>query len=214
VPQRNYVESPSAHFGRIGAWSFDQRWIVPVSCLLLLAGSAFLASRARFDNSFQAYFDTADPTYGDYLQYRDDSGSDEISYILYEAPDRPHGPFDLALMRKIQSLTEALEDEVPFVEEVTSLANVEYVEGVPDGIEIYDLLEEFPESQAALLEIRDKVLSKPLYVGGLVSADARYAAIILEMDRSSIDPLDEIRLDPEGGDDLANRYPQAAYHAI
>ena len=97
---------------------------------------------------------------------------------------------------------------------MTSLANVEFVEGVPDGIEIYELLEDFPESQEALLAIRDKVLGKPLYVGGLVSADARYAAIILEMDRSSVDPLEEIRLDPEGGDGLANLYPQATYHPI
>jgi hypothetical protein len=214
MPQRDYVESLSSFFGRIGAWCFDHRWFVLAACMLLLGASAFLASRARFDNSFEAYFNPDDPVYGDYLRYRDDFGSDEISYILYEAPGRPHGPFDLEVMRKIQTLTEALEDEVPFVKEVTSLANVEYVEGVADGIEIYDLLDEFPENQEALLAIRDKVLTKPLYVGGLVSADARYAAIILEMDRSSIDPLEEIRLDPEAGDALGNLYPQATYHPI
>jgi predicted RND superfamily exporter protein len=214
VAQQNYVERLSALFGRIGAWSFDHRWVVLAACLLILGASVFLASRARFDNSFEAYFNKDDPVYSDYQEYRENFGSDEIAYILYEAPGRPHGPFDLEVMRKIQTLTEALEEEVPFVNEVTSLANVEFVEGVPDGIEIYELLEEFPESQEALLEIRDKVLSKPLYVGGLVSADARYAAIILEMDRSSVDPLDEIRLDPEGGDGLANLYPQAAYHPI
>jgi predicted RND superfamily exporter protein len=214
VAQRNYVERLSALFGQIGAWSFDHRWVVFAACLLILGASVVLASRARFDNSFEAYFNKGDPVYADYQEYRDSFGSDEIAYILYEAPGRPHGAFDLEVMRKIQSLTKALEEEVPFLNEVTSLANVEFVEGVPDGIEIYELLEEFPESQEALLEIRDKVLSKPLYVGGLVSADARYAAIILEMDRSSVDPLEEIRLDPEGGDGLANLYPQASYHPI
>jgi predicted RND superfamily exporter protein len=214
VEQRNYVERLSALFGRIGAWSFDHRWTVFTACLLILGASVVLASRARFDNSFEAYFDTEDPVYADYQEYREEFGSDEIAYILYEAPDRPYGPFDLEVMRKIQSLTEALEEEVPFTNEVTSLANVEFVEGVPGGIEIHELLEEFPESQEELLAIRDKVLDKPLYVGGLVSADARYAAIILEMDRSSVDPLDEIRLDPDGGDGLDNLYPQASYHPI
>jgi predicted RND superfamily exporter protein len=214
VAQRNYVERLSALFGQIGAWSFDHRWIVFAACLVILGASVLLASRARFDNSFEAYFNKDDLVYADYQEYRDNFGSDEMAYILYEAPGRPHGPFDLEVMRKIQSLTEALEEEVPFLNEVTSLANVEFIEGVPDGIEIYELLEDFPESQEALLEIRDKVLGKPLYVGGLVSADARYAAIILEMDRSSIDPLEEIRLDPEGGDGLANLYPQASYHPI
>ena len=214
MPQPNYVERLSLAFGRIGAWSFDHRWLVLAVCAVLLGVCTLLAMQTRFDSSFEAYFAVGDPTYLDYLQYRDDFGSDEIAFILYEAPDTEHGPFDLEVMRKIESLTQALEAEVPFVKEVTSLANVEYIEGVPDGIEIYGLLDEFPQSQDELLEIRDKVLGKPLYVDGIISADARYGAIILEMDRSSIDPLEEIRLDPEGGDGLANLYPQASHHVI
>ncbi len=211
--QQGYVESLSELFERIGGWSFDHRWVVLGICLLLLAACAYFASRARFDNSFEAFFDTDDPAYAAYNQFREDFGSDEISYILYEAPGLPHGPFNLEVMRKIASLTEALE-EVPFVKEVTSLANVEYVEGVPDGLEIYELLEEFSGGQQELLEIRDKVLAKPLYVGGLVSREGDYAAIIIDMDRSSVDPVEEIRLDPEGGDGLDNLYPQVTYHAI
>jgi predicted RND superfamily exporter protein len=188
--------------------------VVLVACLVLLAGCGWFASRARFDNSFEAYFDREDPVYRAYNRFREDFGSDELSYLLYQVPGSPHGPFDLEAMRRIARLTEALEDEVPFVKEVTSLANVEYVEGVPDGLEIRDLLEEFPEDQAELLAIRDKVLAKPLYVGGLVSEEARYGAIIIRMDRSSVDPLDEIRLDPEGGDGIDNLYPQVTYDAI
>jgi predicted RND superfamily exporter protein len=214
LARRDYVESLSAFFGRVGAWSFDHRWLVVGAAAVLLAVSAVLASRARFDNSFEAYFDTTDATYATYQAYREEFGSDEIAYILYEAPGSLYGPFDLEVMRKIQLLTEALETEVPFVKEVTSLANVEFVEGVPDGIEVYELLEKFPDDQQAMLAIRDKVLSKPLYVGGLVSADARYGAVIIEMDRSSVDPLEEIRLDPEGGDGLANLYPQVSYYPI
>jgi len=111
-------------------------------------------------------------------------------------------------------LTEALEGDVPFVNEVTSLVNVEFMEGVADGIDIYDLLEDFPETQEELLAVRDKVLGKPMIVGGLTDARARYGALIIEMDSSSIDPIEEIRLDPEGGDGLLNLYPQVPYLAI
>ena len=214
VGRRDAVEILSEWFARVGVWSFDHRWVVLAACGLLLAGCLLLAARARFDNSFEAYFDTSDEAYVAYNQYRDDFGSDEVAYILYEAPDRIHGPFDLEVMQKIAGLTAALEEEVPFVKEVTSLTNVEYLEGVPGGLEIHDLLEEFPESQEAMLAVRDKVLAKPLYVGGLVSSDARQAAIIIEMDRSSVDPIEEIRLDPEGGDGLDNLYPQVSFHAI
>jgi predicted RND superfamily exporter protein len=211
---RDSIEILSEFFEWLAGWSYDHRWVVLAACLLLLGACGYLASGIRFDNSFEAYFDPDDPAYAAYLQYRDDFGSDEVSYSLYEAPGFPDGPWDLDVMRKIAHLTAALEAEVPFVDEVISLVNTEFLDPIPDGIEIHELLEDFPESQAALLEIKRKVLAKPLYVGGLASADGRYAAVVIEMEKSSIDPLDEIKLDPEGGDDIANLYPQVTYHEI
>jgi predicted RND superfamily exporter protein len=212
--KRDYVEELSGFFRDVGGWSFDHRAIVLTVCAAMLVATGYFASLTRFDNSFQAYFSTGDRTYEEYLRFRDDFGSDELAYILYEAPDEEHGPFDLEVMRKIAALTRALEEEVPFVKKVTSLTNVEYIEGVEDGVEIYDLLEEFPETQEELLAVREKALRKQMYIGNIVNADATYAAIVLETERSSIDPLEDLRLDPEGGDGLENLYPQVTYFAI
>lgn len=204
----------NAAFAAVGGWSYDHRWIVLAFALLLAVGSLALAARARVDNSYENYFDPDDPAYEAYEQYRDDFGSDEISYILYEAPDAPHGPWNLDVMRRIVGLTGALEDEVPFVYEVQSLANAELTTGSAGGIEISELRDEMPGTQAELLALRDRYLAKPIFVGGILSGDARHAAIVIEMDRSSTDPLDEIRLDPEGGDGLENLYPQVTDAAI
>jgi len=211
---RNLVHLLNDRFAALAGWCYDHHWWVLLGCTALAVGSLALATRARIDGSYEAYFDPADPTYLAYEQYRDDFGSDEVSYILYEAPGFEHGPWNLEVMRRIVALTRALEDEVPFVYEVTSLANAELVEGAADGIEIRELQDDFPESQQALLALRDKYLAKPMLVGGIVSADARHGALIIEMDRSSTDPLDEIRLDPEGGDALDNLYPQVTFAAI
>ncbi len=211
---QDYIERLNRFFERVGGWSYDHRWWVLAICLAVFATSIALAGRAPIDMTFAAFFDEKDPTYSAFLQYRDDFGSDELAYILYEAPDTEHGPFDLEVMRKIASLSEVIAEEVPFVDEVTSLANVEYMEAVEDGIQIYELLEEFPESQAGLLAIRDKVLDKPLYVGGLVSPDAQYAALIVSMDKSAVDPPEELRLDPQGGSGLENLYPQVSETAL
>ncbi len=211
--RRNHAEWLGEVFERIGGWSFDHRGGVLLGCIALLGACVWLASGVRFDNSFESYFDNGDPAYRAYNRYRDDFGSDEISYILYEAPGRSHGVFDLEVMRSIRELTAELE-AVPFVKEVTSLSNAEFLEGVPDGIEIHELLEEFPESQEELLAIRRRVLQEPLYVGGLVSEDGRYAALIVEMYASTVSPLEELRLDPDAGDGLSNLYPQVPYHRI
>jgi predicted RND superfamily exporter protein len=212
--RRNYIEWLSEVFERLAVWSFDHRRLVLTLSVLALVGCYLAAARTRFDNSLEAYFATADASYQRYLDYRRDFGSDERSYILYNAPDRPHGPWNIVVMRQIERLTTALETEVPFLRKVTSLSNVEFLEPIPDGIRVYDLLQEFPESQEALLAIRDKVLAKPIYLNQIVSPDGAYAAILLEMTKSSTDPLPEIRLDPEGGDGLHNLYPQASYAVI
>jgi len=212
--KRDFITRSNEIFSAIAGWSFDHRWWVSGLALLMLAGSLALASGAKVDSSYEAYFDPRDPIYLYYEQFRKDFGSDEISYILYEVPGAPNGVFDFEAMRKIAQLTEALEDEVPFVYEVTSLANAERMDGVEDGIAIRAMRDDFPESQEALLALRERYLEEPLFVGGIVSADARYGAIIIEMDRSSTDPLEEIRLDPEGGDALDNLYPQVTDYAI
>jgi predicted RND superfamily exporter protein len=180
----------------------------------LTGGSLALASQARIDNSYENYFDPSDPTYRSYEQFREDFGSDEVSYIIYEASGFEHGPWNLEVMRRVVQLTELLEDEVPFVYEVQSLANAELMVGVEDGIEIDELGDDFPDTQEELLALRDRYLAKPMFVGGILSADASHAGIVIRMDRSSTDPLEEIRLDPEGGDGLENVYPQPTDTAI
>jgi len=212
--RRDIIEWLNIHFERLGVWSYDHRALVLAGCAALLGFSLWGASGVRFDNSFEAYFDTEDDTYIAYNRYRDDFGSDEISYIVYEAPDRAEGPFDLEVMRRIAQLTEAIEDEVPFVKEVTSLTNVEYLEGVADGLEIYDLLEEFPDDAAGMRDVRTKVLAEPLYLNGLITPDGRYGAVIVEMDVSSMDSIETLKLDPEGGDGLDNLYPQVSNTAL
>jgi predicted RND superfamily exporter protein len=57
-------------------------------------------------------------------------------------------------------------------------------------------------------------MKKPIYLGGLVSSDSELGGIIIEMNRSSVDVVEQLRLDPEGGDGLDNLYPQVSYRAI
>ncbi|MGB0620040.1 MAG: efflux RND transporter permease subunit [Myxococcota bacterium] len=212
--RRDLLTRLNDSFAALAGWSFDHRWVVVALSAVLLGGLVHLASTVRQDNSYQAYFDQDDPSALYYEQYRSDFGSDEVSYILYEAPGYEHGPWNLEVMRKLVSLTRTLEDEVPFLYEVTSLANAELTIGVPDGIEIFELKDDFPESQAELLALRDAYLTKPMLVGGILSEDARFGAITVEMDVSATDPPEVLRLDPDLGDAVENVYPQPPYLAI
>ncbi len=201
-------------FGALAGWCFDHRWVVLAAVAVFAAGGYGIMRQARVDNSYEAFFAPGDPSYREYLTYRDDFGSDEVSYLMYEAPGAAGGAFDLDVMSRVAKLTEAIEDEVPFLYEVTGLANAELVTPTDDGIEIRRLWRDFPHTQEAMSEAREIFLGKPQYVGGLVTGDGRVGAISIDMDRTSTDPLERIRLDPDGGDSLDNLYPQATNDAI
>jgi len=208
------MEKLSRAFEKIGEWSFDHRWIMIGGCLTGLILCLYFAKDVRFDNSFEAFFDRNDPVYKSFLEFRDNFGSDEIAYILYEAPDKEDGVWDMDVMRTIEKVTGEIEERAPFVKRVLSLSNAEFIEGRPGELIIHDILEDFPEDREGMLAIRDKVLAKPIYVNGMADRTGRFGAIIVEMHKSSIDPLEDIRVDPEKGDDLFNLYPQATATVI
>lgn len=201
-------------FGRLGLWMFSHRLVVSALVLALLAAALYLAAGIRTDNSFDAFFDATDPSYNAYTHYQEDFGSDEIAYILYRVPGNPNGPFDLSTMRKIEQLTQALEEEVPFINEVTSLTNVEFMQAEDDFLEITELGQDMPDNQEDLLAHGAAMKKKPIYQDALISRDGSHGAIILEMSATSSDPLESIRLDPAKGDSLDNLYPQASQTRI
>lgn len=208
------VDRTDRAFEHIAAWAIHHRWLVALFSLFLLGGGLYFASKVVSDNSLDAYFDRSDSAYTSYIEYLDEFLSDEVGYILYRVPDSPHGVFDLEAMKKIAALTERLENEVPFVHEVTSLTNTEFIRADEDTIHVGKLMRNFPDTQEQMLELRELVMSRPLYVDYLIDKSGQYSAIILEMNKSSVDQLDDIVYDPEKGTALDNLYPQVSDNAI
>jgi predicted RND superfamily exporter protein len=204
------IERANRRFGRLAGWCFDHRFLVAFLCVLLFAGSLSLAARIETDGSYESYFNAGDDTYEAYQHYLDDFGSDEVGYIGYEVSELEHGVWNVDAMAALIELTDALENEVPFVYEVTSLANAEYTVGTEEGLEITKIRDEWPLSQEELLLRREGYLKKPLLVGGIVNQDASFAAILIEMDRTSTDPDEEIIWDPAKPAELENKYPQVS----
>lgn len=212
--RQDFLDRIANLFGDLSDLAVDHRWQILIAAAAIFAMAVYTASFARIDTSLDAFFDANDPSYRYYDRYREDFGSDEIAYILYRVPGSKHGPFDLQAMRKVASLTRALQTEVPFVSQVTSLSNAEYMESDDDLVQINELLAEFPRSQRELLKVRELVMKNPSYVGNLVNAQADHATIIVKTTRAATDSVDQLRLDPEGGDGLENLYPQVTNNKI
>lgn len=212
--RKDYLYKADHLFGKLGLWMYSHKFAVLLASLLLLGGGIYFAAQTRTDNSFDTFFDSTDASYSAYMTYQDEFGSDEVAYILYSVPGSDYGPFELDKMQRIGHLTEALENEVPFVDEVTSLSNVEFITAEGDFLEIHELALDMPTDQETMLERRAAMMKKPGYRGSLIDDEATHGAIILEMTVTSSDPLETLRLDPEGGDGLDNLYPQASNNKI
>jgi predicted RND superfamily exporter protein len=168
----------NSFFGKLAAFILAWRWLLVVAILLLTAFFFYKMRVIKMDNSNEAFFVEEDETRVTYNKFKDTFGNDEFVYILIETEDF----FDAERVKLIGRLADDLEENVPYLKDMTFLGNVEYVEGVKNGIEIYDLMEDFPETPKQMEIIKKKAMAERLYLDNLISQDGKTAAIVLEME--------------------------------
>ncbi|PKN38401.1 MAG: hypothetical protein CVU62_06000 [Deltaproteobacteria bacterium HGW-Deltaproteobacteria-2] len=188
-------------------------WVL-LAFIFLTAAALYLTSTVTQDNSYDSYFNAADPVFVHYKDYQREFNSDEVIYLVYKGTNNKDGVFDLSTMQKIDKLTHAIEQEVPFVRKAISLANVELIEAKGDDILISRLRDKGNFGSAELQNLREITMNNTLYTGTLVSKDARYGAILVKMTQTSTAPIEKLRVDPKGGDGLPNLYPQASNNKL
>lgn len=157
------------------------RWIAIAVPTLLTAFFVSYLPQLVIDNSTESFLHPDDPASIRYRAFRDRFGRDD-RIIIALAPD---DIFDVQFIHKLHRFHIALENQLPFVEEVTSLFNARSTRGEGDELIIEDLLEgwldEWPTDPAPqIAELRERVLANPLYVNSLVSEDGSLTTITIK----------------------------------
>jgi len=169
------------------------RWLGIIAVVLLTVFFAFQMRGLKFDNSNEVWFVEGDRSLDLIEKFRDVFGNDDFVILLFESENF----FEPENIRRIGRLAETLEAEVPYLKDMTWLGNVEYIEGIEDGVKIHELLETVPEDPEEMARVRKKALSESTYVNSLISPDGQAAAIVLEMEKypedgDTLDPKSEI----------------------
>jgi hydrophobe/amphiphile efflux-3 (HAE3) family protein len=162
-------------FKRLAVFILKFRWPLVVLLLLLTAFSFYKMRELKFDSSIESMFLEEDPQLITFNKFKETFGSDDFVYILFETEDF----FKPEMIRLVSKLAEDLETNVPYVDDVKFLGNVEYVEGVEGGIEISDLIEKIPEADEEIKRIKERAMAEPLYIDNLISKDGKTAAIAM-----------------------------------
>ncbi|MDH3214471.1 MAG: MMPL family transporter [Myxococcales bacterium] len=170
-----------AGFERWGSFVFRHAGAAIAATALLVAGLASQLPKLVVDGSDEAFLHETDPARVTYDAFRAQFERSEMIVIAVRPPE----VFDLGFLAKLRAFHEDLEDNVPQLNDVTSLVNARYTHGVEDELIVEDLLEDWPEDAADVAALRERVLAHPLYRNLYISEDGRLAAVLIELDTYS-----------------------------
>ena len=179
--------TPAPGIARLTETLVRFRWLSLAFVAAVTAAAASQLPKLEIDNSNESFFMTGDSTKARLDAFNDTFGNDDFVFVLIEVEDA----FAPATLARLDELAERLELEVPHVLEVTWVGNVEWIEGVPGGIVIEDLIPDLGLPASELDTLGAKAAADPLYRDRLVSADRETVGILMEFEN-----YPEIGIDP------------------
>jgi uncharacterized protein len=171
---------------RFRQWGYTvSRRPIPVlfaSLALALFCSAGLP-RVWVDVTFESFLHSDDPVALSYEAFRAQFGRDDriIASVEPGISSGPNGVFDPAFLERLRSFHEAIEERVPYVDEITSLVNARDTRGDEDTLRVEDFLDPWPNDEDALQRLRGRALANPLFLNTLLSADAAITTVVLDI---------------------------------
>jgi hypothetical protein len=147
---------------------------------MLLLAALFIAHlpQITMDTTTEGFLHEYDPTLISYENFRDRYGRDEVILVAI----KPEAVFDREFLNTLTALHHELEENVPHLDDITSLINARDTRGEGDALIVEDLLAELPADDAALADVKQRALANPIYKNFLVSEDGAFTSIIMKLD--------------------------------
>jgi predicted RND superfamily exporter protein len=156
------------------------RYIFLVIVFLLTAFCFVGMQRLVTDTSNESFFPEGDETIVQNDRFKEIFGNEEFLFIYVEADEI----FSPGALEYIRALSEDIDANLPYVKEVTSVENTEYMHTYDDVLEIEELVgEEIPTDRESLEAIKRKALSSRLLVNRLITRDTRSTGILVTFER-------------------------------
>jgi len=170
-----------AGFETWGHYVAANPWRILVASLLAVAALGSQIPKLEFETSTESFLEPDAPPRIAYEEFREQFGREDAVLLAIETSE----VFQFDFLERLRALHEQLEDEVPHLDEVTSLVNVRNTRGEGDRLIVDDFLEDWPETDADLAVLRERALAHPLYRGVLLSDDATLATVMVRVNALS-----------------------------
>ena len=163
-------------FGSVARTLYHHRLKTLLIMVVWIVALVSQLPKITIDTSTEGFLHEDDQTLIDYNAFRDQFGRDEMIIIAIKPPD----VFDPVFLEKLRSLHEELEENVPYMDDITSLINARNTRGEEDELIVEDLLEEWPETPEAVAHVKQRALENPMYVNTMISEDATFTTIVIK----------------------------------
>ncbi len=131
------------------------------------------------DNSFEGLFEDDDEAIQLNNNFKEIFGNEDYIFVFIEADDI----FSTETLTYIRNLTADIKKELPFVEDITSITDIEYIEVIDGDLYVDDLVgNNIPTAAEDLEEIRQNKLSKEVYLNRIITEDSKKTGILIEFE--------------------------------
>lgn len=181
---------------RIGEGISKHRYLVLVTMIALLTAMIINVPKITLDTTTEGFLREDDPVRIAYDKFQKQFGHDEKIVVAIKT----NGIFKLENLTKLKALHNALNSEVPSLNDITSLINARNTTGDADTLLVEDLFETFPTTQEQIEPKKALAFANPIYRNLLLNSDGTFTVIVLEANTytdSGTEELDAL----EGFDD-------------
>ena len=194
------VERIDAQFKKFGYFIVRHKFVVLLFMLMMMALMIVSLPKLVVDTSTEGFLHKDDAARIDYDKFRDQFGRDEKIVIAIKTDD----VFKRQNLEKLKRLHDELNENVPYLNDISSLINARNTQGDEDSLIVEDLFIKWPETEAELDAIKAVATVNPMYVDLLISEDGTFTVIVLESntytslgqsDADDLEGFDEVSTD-------------------
>jgi len=167
-------------WGKLGERLFLRRWYVWLALLLVLLIPAFLGlGRLEMDSSNDSFMPQDDPVTLKNEEFKEIFGSKEFFYLLIETDDL----YSSKNLQRLRALEEDLWENLPFVDDITSIYSAESMEADEGFLRVESLEDQgIPGDSSGLAALRDRHMQSLLFPGRILSKDGSAAGILVSLE--------------------------------
>ncbi len=162
---------------RFGRLILHYRWWWLVGILALTGLFFFNIPNLTMEDDETTWYPAGDPTLKIYQAFEDRFESDDLIVVGYQRG----APYSTEALSYLATLSECLEQEVPYVTEVTSLATVDDIVGTAAALEVRSLVDADAIGSLEPDALRYRIEINPFIRGNLISEDESTVAIVLKL---------------------------------